>query len=110
MPLESVEVFEGRAVTLQCQLDNTPHAEVEWLQDGEPLIDSNHAKIERDGNVCSVIIAEPDLDDEGEYTCIARNDFGTDSCSCELLVNESLTEGEWTLALLGQLLKGLSQY
>ena len=89
VPLESMEVNEESPVTLECKLDGSSPAEVEWLCDGEPLEEDEHLRIERDEQVCRVQITAAELDDEGEYSCIAKNDHGTDSCACELLVNES---------------------
>lgn len=37
-------------------------------------------------NIAQLVVAEAFSEDEGEYTCTATNNAGTDSCSCYLTV------------------------
>ena len=98
-PLESVEVSEGTAVKLTCTVKGTPQPTIEWFKDGEPLKTSKRVKDDFDGEVASLSFTETDLDDEGDYKCVAQNELGSSSCSAELLVNEPATKPEFTKAM-----------
>ena len=98
-PLETVEVSEGTAVKLTCTVKGTPQPTIEWLKDGKPLKTSKRVKDDFDGEVASLSFAEADLDDEGDYKCVAQNDLGSASCTAELLVNEAATKPEFTEAM-----------
>lgn len=44
--------------------------------------------IEFDGKICCLIFLCMEFDDEVDYKCIVRNDFGMVLIECELLVEE----------------------
>lgn len=98
-PLESVEVSEGTAVKLACTVKGTPQPTIEWFKDGEPLKTSKRVKDDFDGEVASLSFTETDLDDEGDYKCVAQNELGSSSCTAELLVNEPAVKPEFTEAM-----------
>lgn len=98
-PLESVEVSEGAAVKLACTVKGTPQPTIEWFKDGKPLKTSKRMKDDFDGEVVSLSFTEADLDDEGDYKCVAQNELGSASCTAELLVNEPATKPEFTEAM-----------
>lgn len=98
-PLESVEVIEGAAVKLACTVKGTPQPTIEWFKDGKTLKTSKRVKDNFDGEVASLSFAEADLDDEGDYKCVAQNELGSASCAAELLVNELASKPEFTEAM-----------
>lgn len=98
-PLESVEVSEGTEVKLSCTLKGTPQPTIHWFKDGEPLKTSKRVKPDFDGEVASLSFAAADLDDEGDYKCVAQNELGSASCTAELLVNEADSKPEFTEAM-----------
>lgn len=98
-PLESVEVSEGAAVKLACTVKGTPQPAIEWFKDGKPLKTSKRVIDDFDGEVASLSFAEADLDDEGDYKCVAQNESGSASCTAELLVNEPASKPEFTEAM-----------
>lgn len=87
-PLEAVEVMEGSAATLECKVTGTPEPSIAWFKDGESVADVKRYKTRFDGEKATLKITTTELDDEGEYKCVAENTFGSASCSSELLVNE----------------------
>lgn len=95
-PLQSVEVSEETKVKLSCTLTGTPQPIIRWLKDGEPLETSKRVKADFDGDVASLSFRAAEIDDEGDYKCIAQNELGTASCSAELLVNEADRKPEFT--------------
>ena len=88
---EEVEVLEGDATRLECRVFVGPGAEVTWYTDSEPVQEDDRITFETDGDVYAVIISPTEVDDEGEYTCVAKNEFGKASCSTELVVEEGVT-------------------
>ena len=81
---------------LTCSLKGTPQPTIQWIKDGKPLKTSKRVKDEFDGEVTSVVFSQVDLDDEGDYKCVAQNELGSASCSAELLVNEADSTPEFT--------------
>lgn len=81
---------------LTCSLKGTPQPTIQWTKDDKPLKTSKRVKDEFDGEVASVMFSQVDLDDEGDYKCVAQNELGSASCSAELLVNEADSKPEFT--------------
>ena len=95
-PLESVTVTEGEPATLKCELKGEPQPDIEWFRDGEQVKESKRIRMSFDGKSCSLTFKPSELDDEGEYKCVARNELGSASTTAELLVNEAGTKPEFT--------------
>lgn len=95
-PLENVTVVEGEPATLECELKGEPQPDIEWFRDGEQVKESKRIKMSFDGKSSSVSFKPSELDDEGEYKCVARNELGSASTTAELLVNEVGTKPEFT--------------
>lgn len=91
LPLSPVEVTEGQPAKLECRVVGAPVPTVKWLRDDEPLEPSDRVTIMYDGQLCEVNFTVTELDDEGEYKCVATNDFGKESSATELLINEPMT-------------------
>lgn len=80
-------------------MKGTPAPTIEWFKDGTPLKTSKRVKDDFDREVASLSFTEADLDDEGDYKCVAQNELGSASCAAELLVNEGASKPEFTEAL-----------
>ena len=91
LQLSHVEVTEGNPAKLECRVVGAPVPTVKWFRDDEPLESSDRVAITYDGQLCEVNFTVTDFEDEGEYKCIASNEFGEDSSTAELLVNEPMT-------------------
>lgn len=84
--LDNKEIFESLPITLICEVHANPEAEITWFKN-DVLIESNERYlIESDSGLCVLRIERCDLDDEGEYKCVAKNELGSDYTYCELLV------------------------
>lgn len=82
-------VTEHSAVRLSCNILN-PDSYVRWLKNKRELEEQNsrYRNIYRNGTAMLEIYSARG-DDSGEYTCIARNRFGENSCSSRLSVVSS---------------------
>lgn len=94
-PVESVEVIEGYPASLECQISGQPKPNVEWFKDNEKVKESKRIKLASDNESFSLNFKETELDDEGDYKCVARNEFGSVSCKAELLVNDAVVKPEF---------------
>ncbi|XP_077997324.1 muscle M-line assembly protein unc-89-like [Glandiceps talaboti] len=85
--LEDVEVCEGSAARLDCVVIGSPEPDIRWLKDGLEITESRHYRMEfGDDDSCSLIIAEINEDDDGEYTCEAINNAGKADSTAEIIV------------------------
>ena len=89
-------MVEGEPATLECELKGEPQPDIEWVKDGESVKASRRVKMEFDGRLSSLTFKASELDDEGEYKCVARNELGSASSQAELLVNEARSKPEFT--------------
>lgn len=89
-----MEVKEGDQAKFTCRTSGNPQPEVEWYKDDQLLEESPEVKFENQDGCHSLIIKDVVLDDEAEYKTLARNPWGTASCTAELLVEESANKPE----------------
>ena len=94
-PLVSVEVVEGNSASLQCKLTGKPEPRIEWFKGDVNVKDIKRIKCRFDGELATLKIMATELDDEADYKCVAENDFGSASCTSELLVNEPATKPDF---------------
>ena len=94
--LQPVEVVEGSPAKLQCKVSGLPEPSIEWFKDSEPVKDDKRIKMRFDGELCTLKILSTELEDEGAYKCVAKNEVGSASCSSELLINEPNKKPEFT--------------
>lgn len=69
-------VAEGTGIRLSCNVVCDGDTRIEWLKNHRPLpIDGHYLTLFRDG-VASLEIGATNVDDNGNYTCRAINDYG----------------------------------
>ena len=95
-PLETVEVVEGLQAKLVCEVKGRPEPKVEWFKDGQPVLENQRIKMQFDGETSTLRFTKIELDDEGEYKFVARNELGEVSSTAELFVNEASVRPEFT--------------
>lgn len=86
--LKDLRCCDGDSVRLVCIIDAQPTPEVFWEKDGKSLD-------EKIGNICtsfdgehaSLIINRVYPEDEGEYTCVAKNSLGQTSTTACIVVD-----------------------
>jgi len=86
--LESLDVFESTPIRLECDVTGYPQPDITWYQDGRKIETGDHIQLDYNNGHCSLSIDRVTIDDEAEYVCEARNDYGTASTWAELLVEK----------------------
>lgn len=82
--LQDFEVKERDIAILEVEI-NSETADVFWEKDGERIKPKkNKYEVEKRGNVRKLLIRNTSVHDEGEYTCILRDD----ACTAEVTVVE----------------------
>ncbi|XP_069487490.1 palladin isoform X2 [Ambystoma mexicanum] len=102
--LQSITALEGQVVVLECRVKGTPPVEVSWYRQDTQIQDSPDFRIlqkkprsaSEPEEICTLVIAEALPEDGGNFSCRARNEYGSVSCSAQLIVcsanNENFTE------------------
>ena len=88
-------MMEGSTAKMQCRVTSESEATIEWFLDEEKVNESDRVKTRFDGELCTLRVIRSEVDDEGEYKCVARNDFGSAECSADLIVTEPNTRPEF---------------
>ena len=94
-PLKFVQVLEGSPAELKCQISGQPKPTVEWLRGNEKVKESERIQFVSNNETFSLNFKETELDDEGDYKCVAQNEFGSVSCWAEFLVNKPAAKPEF---------------
>lgn len=87
--LQSISANSGQLIRLDTVIDGAEPFDVVWLKNENQLINDNYYKMLRDGNNCTLLILEANIDDNGIYKCIASNKFGQTICQCQVEIKES---------------------
>ncbi|KAF1746889.1 hypothetical protein GCK72_023347 [Caenorhabditis remanei] len=81
----TVRVNIERPVTLQCLAVGIPPPEIEWQRSGITIGPESNSRYTQlaDGNLH---IAEAQIEDQGQFTCVAKNTYGQQSQTTTLMV------------------------
>ncbi|XP_071976174.1 palladin isoform X2 [Engystomops pustulosus] len=98
--LQSLTSSEGQVVVLECRVKGTPPVNVKWFRQGTEIQDSPDFRIlqkkprcaSEPEEICTLVIAETFPEDAGVFTCTARNDYGSVTCSAQLTVLSASNE------------------
>lgn len=85
-PLKDISVFEGKSIQLEAIIIGQPEPEVIWLQNNNPVKESNDIQLYFQGDNCTLFINEAYLEDAGVYRVIAINAAGEASSECRVTV------------------------
>ncbi|XP_033233658.1 titin homolog isoform X5 [Drosophila pseudoobscura] len=77
-------------VRLTCQIVGYPVPEILWYKDEELINADRRHLITDDGQFFTLEIAATTLDMSGIYTCLAKNELGSVSCHCNLVVDKGI--------------------
>jgi hypothetical protein len=83
-PLETdiYAIYNGNT-TIVCDPEAAPRPKFQWKKDGNMIGAGGHRKILPTG---TLVISPTSRDDEGVYTCMATNAYGTDESKARLIV------------------------
>ncbi|XP_075716378.1 palladin [Rhinoderma darwinii] len=92
--LQSLTTSEGQVVVLECRVKGPPPVNVKWFRQGTEIQDTPDFRIlqkkprcaSEPEEICTLVIAETFPEDAGVFTCTARNDYGSVTCSAQLTV------------------------
>ncbi|GFS02464.1 titin, partial [Elysia marginata] len=86
--LESMTVKDTERVVFKVKFTGNPSPQITWYFDGSPIKPSTDFQINVDleQGESTLVIVEVFPEDEGEYSCIAVNDFGESVTTCRLKV------------------------
>ncbi|XP_015510203.1 contactin [Neodiprion lecontei] len=83
-PMESeTYAADGGNVTIVCNPEAAPRPKFVWKKDGNVIGSGGRRRMLENGNL---IISPVSRDDEGMYTCIASNEYGTDETRGRVIV------------------------
>lgn len=75
---------------LPVRVAGVPYPELQWTYNGRPLANCQKYAIKHDGDNSVLIIRNCNLDDIGEYKCVAKNREGEDSTKAKLDVVDKM--------------------
>jgi len=80
---------EVEPVSLDCEASGVPTPSYSWVKNGSPLmIDGPRFSLDSDSG--SLIIADPTPADNGNYQCVAHNDYGVAKSDIMQLLNATM--------------------
>ncbi|KAK6051664.1 immunoglobulin I-set domain protein, partial [Cooperia oncophora] len=84
--LQDCHTVVGRSAQFKCIVSGMPPPEVAWYVDGDVIQSSREYEIVYEDGVCILRINEALAEDEGEYSCEAKNSAGKAVTKCYLKV------------------------
>uniref|UniRef100_A0A0N5C350 INCENP_ARK-bind domain-containing protein n=1 Tax=Strongyloides papillosus TaxID=174720 RepID=A0A0N5C350_STREA len=85
-PPPIIKLHEGNKELIEIEVDENNDAQIEWLFEGKPLIQSNTLKTYFDGRIAFLKFFQANKSQQGMYKFIASNAFGTTSTEIEVIV------------------------
>ncbi|XP_052415311.1 striated muscle preferentially expressed protein kinase [Carassius gibelio] len=85
--MEDLNVCVGETSRFAVVVDGKPDPDILWYKDNVLLTESSHFTFVYDDRECSLVVLNAQLEDEGVYTCTAKNQAGSVSCKAELTVH-----------------------
>nr|XP_045758961.1 myosin light chain kinase, smooth muscle isoform X1 [Mirounga angustirostris] len=87
--LKDCTVVEGQDFVLQCSVQGTPVPQITWLLNEQPI---QYAHSSCEAGVAELHIQDALPEDDGTYTCLAKNTVGQVSCSARVTVHEKKSD------------------
>ena len=84
--LRNQEFYENQSIHLDCFVEGQQPISIEWFFKNRHLESGHDSNLEiyREAGVCSLQILTGSLDYQGEYKCVATNEFGSETTNCYL--------------------------
>ncbi|XP_040340654.1 myosin light chain kinase, smooth muscle isoform X6 [Herpailurus yagouaroundi] len=87
--LKDCTVIEGQDFVLQCSVQGIPVPQITWLLNEQPI---QYAHSSCEAGVAELHIQDALPEDDGIYTCLAKNTLGQVSCSARVTVHEKKSD------------------
>ena len=84
--MKSVEAYEGEDVEYKVKVAGSPSPDVKFLKDNRTLKEDENHIIIKEGNSYTLLIQNSKSSDAGTYSCVASNEFGTQSSEGDLSI------------------------
>ncbi|KAL1273070.1 hypothetical protein QQF64_028932 [Cirrhinus molitorella] len=92
--MEDLDVCVGETCHFVVVVDGKPDPDILWYKNNVLLAESSHFTFVYDDRECSLVVLNAQPEDEGVYTCTAKNLAGSLSCKAELIVHTGKTVEE----------------
>ncbi|XP_055839411.1 myosin light chain kinase, smooth muscle-like isoform X1 [Episyrphus balteatus] len=86
-PLKDLRCCDGDAITLECHVEAVPEPVIIWEKDGHVLHSGKDVDMVYDGTKAILSVRRVYPEDEGEYTCVAKNNVGRAFSSACIIVD-----------------------
>ena len=82
----NLQVIQDTDVEFVVEFSGSPAPDIDWFKGQIHVTPDYGAEIKREANKCSMVLKEVTSDDEGLYSCVAKNMYGEVSCTFSLNV------------------------
>lgn len=79
------EVYKGMQAKFTACITGIPEPEFEWFRNDDKLWQSDRIRMDQEGSLLRLTIANVDELDGGTYLLKIRNPHGEDSCTAEMI-------------------------
>lgn len=79
------EVYKGMQAKFTACITGIPEPEFEWFRNGDKLWQSDRIRMDQEGSLLRLTIANVDELDGGTYLLKIHNPHGEDSCTAEMI-------------------------
>ncbi|CAF3257885.1 unnamed protein product [Rotaria sp. Silwood2] len=92
---QRTSVAQSAIAKLRCEVKGKPTPRIKWLKNGKPLATESRIEHTYEDDIATLVIKKLNLEDNGEYTCRANNEEGSESSSAQITVKAHVrTEDE----------------
>ena len=85
--LKDIHIVEGCSTRFDVKITGSPEPDVYWHKDEKPVEQNDRFTIVRDDDSSALIVKYGQLEDAGEYRCVAMNEGGEAECTGKLIVS-----------------------
>ncbi|ELT91012.1 hypothetical protein CAPTEDRAFT_86846, partial [Capitella teleta] len=84
--LNDLKIRDGDSATLECRVEGNPEPSVVWFREASLIQATPDFMQFHEGDTYTLSIREVFPEDTGRYTMVAKNPYGTATCSTEIMV------------------------
>lgn len=87
--ITEIKEFETKiqsTAILEVKVTGDPVPDIVWLKNDEQIKEDERIKIMFEDDIAAIVIKNVDVEDEGEYKVVAKNDIGSDTETINLFI------------------------